>query len=83
MTDNYLLGIRDKELKLTLKILSLVDCQSSGRESRRLVWKRMPGKNEFVWGQVEFKISGKHLEICNRLQKIRISVLNRKLDESI
>ena len=47
---------------MTFQILSLVDCQSPDRESKRLVWKRMHGRNEFVWGQVEFKIPGKHIE---------------------
>ena len=47
---------------MTLQILSLVGCQYPNRESRRLVWKRMHGKNEFFGRQVEFKIPGKHLE---------------------
>ena len=60
MTDY--LGIRNKGLRMTFQILSLVDCQSPDRESKRLVWKRMHGRNEFVWGQVEFKIPGEHIE---------------------
>lgn len=47
---------------MTLKIHSLGGCQSPDREFRRFVWEGMHGKSEFIWGQAEFEIPGKHVE---------------------
>lgn len=60
---DLLLGIMDKRLRITFKIHSLnlaVNPQTG--TSRGCVRKKCIARIEFIWGQIEFKMLGEHLE---------------------